>query len=530
MTSLAISFRSLKHPLTLASIGLLLLNDHVLKTAMPSALTGKLSDFAGLFFFPFLLAAFLSLPLDRLRLPSRRTAALAFGLTLLGFTLIKTLPWANALTVAALTRLLGWPVQIARDPTDLLALTVLWPAWRLWIHLERTPSQKPPGKVAYLALGLASLATMATPPCAPQARVVRLGVLEQSVYASLDYKHSGGGPSEIARSDNGGRRWTVPDPADVPAEVARQLEQPAPLPVTVCDPENPQTCYRITGAEQVEGSLDGGQTWQMVWQVPWGRRKYMERFIARQPNPQVCKHGLDLGPYDLALLPQNGAATLVVALGNEGVVVRTLQGTWQRYAVMNASPTPYAGGERSVLFWLLLAENLISLVAAVLAWWAFCISGWQATLSKAHFPPGRSARWAIAPAVWAAALSLLSFLLAYGLFSWRLTRVLLPLLPIVAFGMILVFVGPVLTWRRIVSLSPQPQMARQAAWTCVVAAAGIFPLAWLPFPLWVLGAIPVYEIAQALSVLVGISALVWGIRRVRRTSHTAATPAEAGLT
>jgi hypothetical protein len=353
--------------------------------------------------------------------------------------------------------------------------------------------------VAYLALGLASLATMATPPCAPQARVVRLGVLEQSVYASLDYKHSGGGPPEIARSDHGGRRWTVPDPADVPAEVARQLEQPAPWPVTVCDPENPQICYRITGAEQVEGSLDGGQTWQVVWQVPWGRRQYMERFIARQPNPQVCKHGLDLGPYDLALLPQNGAATLVVALGNEGVVVRTLQGTWQRYAVMNASPTPYAGGERSVLFWLLPAENLISLVAAVLAWWAFCISGWQATLSKAHFPPGWS-------------------------------RVLLPLLPIVAFGVILVFVGPVLTWRRIVSLSPQPQMARQAAWTCVVAAAGIFPLAWLPFPLWVLGAVPVYEIAQALSVLVGISALVWGIRRVRRTSHMAATPAEAGST
>jgi hypothetical protein len=176
MTSLAISFRSLKHPLTLASIGLLLLNDHVLKTATPSALTGKLSDFT------------------------------------------------------------------------------------------------------------------------PQAHVVRLVVFEQSVYASLDYQHSGGGLSEIARSDNGGRRWTVPDPADVPAKVARQLEQPAPLPVTVCDPEKPQTCYRITGAEQVEGSLDGGQTWQVVWQVPWGRRKYMERFIARQPDPQVCKHGLDLGP------------------------------------------------------------------------------------------------------------------------------------------------------------------------------------------------------------------------------------------
>ncbi len=208
MTCLSVSLRGLKHPLTLTSIGLLLLNDHVLKAAMPSDLTGKLSDLAGLFFFPFLLAALLSLPLDRLRVPSRRTAALAFGVTLIWFTLIKTWLWANAVMRALLTALLGLPVQIVRDPTDLLALVFLWPAWRLWIHLEQTPSHQPPGKAAYVALGLASLATLATSPCPPQPSVTRLVVLEQSIYADLAYASNNSqypGTLQVARSDDGGK-------------------------------------------------------------------------------------------------------------------------------------------------------------------------------------------------------------------------------------------------------------------------------------------------------------------------------------
>src|SRR5690606_8292496 len=42
----------LLHPAPLAAIGLLLLNDHWLKAAFPGSITGKLSDFAGLAFFP----------------------------------------------------------------------------------------------------------------------------------------------------------------------------------------------------------------------------------------------------------------------------------------------------------------------------------------------------------------------------------------------------------------------------------------------------------------------------------------------
>ena len=51
----------LAHPATLAAIALLLINDHLLRRLWPSELTGKLGDFAWLFFIPFALTALLAL-------------------------------------------------------------------------------------------------------------------------------------------------------------------------------------------------------------------------------------------------------------------------------------------------------------------------------------------------------------------------------------------------------------------------------------------------------------------------------------
>ena len=68
--------------------------------------------------------------------------------------------------------------------------------------------------------------------------------------------------------------------------------------------------------------------------------------------------------------------------------------------------------------------------------------------------------------------------------------------------------------------------ARRAALACFLAPAGIFPLAWLPFPLWALGIIPVYEMALALSVLIGFAVLVCSIYAVWRLSRMAVTPIE----
>ena len=84
------SLRCLQHPVTWLSIALLVVNDHILKVVYPSWITGKLSDFAGLFFFPFIVAAGLSFLLSKYKISSSRIGLLAFGIVGIWFALLKT--------------------------------------------------------------------------------------------------------------------------------------------------------------------------------------------------------------------------------------------------------------------------------------------------------------------------------------------------------------------------------------------------------------------------------------------------------
>lgn len=119
------------HPAVLASLALLLVNDHVLKRAAIGTpfdvVTGKLSDFAGLAFFPVLLVSLVEL-VTRRAPASRRLVAMCVALTVVVFALTKTwTPAAHAYELAI--AVLQYPVHgrlvdIAHvvDPTDLVAL------------------------------------------------------------------------------------------------------------------------------------------------------------------------------------------------------------------------------------------------------------------------------------------------------------------------------------------------------------------------------------------------------------------------
>lgn len=94
------TLRVLKHPATITSIFLLLANGHWFKASFPSWWTGKLSDFAGLFFFPSLIAplfALFLLTLDPADLIARLVLVPAWGpLLLWAFGLFRSmnLQWA----------------------------------------------------------------------------------------------------------------------------------------------------------------------------------------------------------------------------------------------------------------------------------------------------------------------------------------------------------------------------------------------------------------------------------------------------
>lgn len=118
-------WRALLHPLWLAAVATLALNDHVFKGAgwLPAVVTGKLSDVAGLLAAPALLAV-----LGRVR--SERGLLLAHAATGAVFAAIKLSAAASGWFVAALAAAgLTWRNWV--DPTDLLALPALLASWFL---------------------------------------------------------------------------------------------------------------------------------------------------------------------------------------------------------------------------------------------------------------------------------------------------------------------------------------------------------------------------------------------------------------
>jgi hypothetical protein len=143
------------HAVPLGALVVLVLNDHWWKRAHPSFVTGKLSDIAGLIFFPLLLQAIVEIGRARAGLrwgPSRRALLVAIVATTLVFALAKTWPPMNAL-VRTGDAALRWPLRfvwsvahhravpslgspaLARDPSDLAALPAVLAG--LWVGRRR---------------------------------------------------------------------------------------------------------------------------------------------------------------------------------------------------------------------------------------------------------------------------------------------------------------------------------------------------------------------------------------------------------
>jgi len=147
-----IASRALLHPIVLGAMALLVINDHVLKSAAPGLVTGKLSDLCGMIFFPLLLsAAAEQLGVRR----GMKTIVVASIATAVVFTSIKL--WAPAGDVYRFAlAALQWPfraaarllagdeipalahVSLVADPTDLVALVAI--AVPMWLVLRPTSS------------------------------------------------------------------------------------------------------------------------------------------------------------------------------------------------------------------------------------------------------------------------------------------------------------------------------------------------------------------------------------------------------
>jgi hypothetical protein len=297
------SLRCLQHPSTLLSITILLLNDHVLKVLYPSWITGKLSDFAGLFFFPILLSAILGIILSKFSITKKTLGIISFGFVIIWFSSVKIIPLINTFTTDLASILLGYRTRFILDPTDLVALLSTIPAYFIW----KQPILHKPTYTAYLAFFIASAAVIATSPPYPTVYEVTNLEYDQEgiVYAAgiEDWKET---YYPVGISRDGGLTWEDSD-------TIFNIEQKS-LPIKHCSQIHHEICYQITR---------------------WGRLKEVT-----PDHELVTVESVKTRAFDMVIFNWDDQEVVIVAVGEYGIFRRELpDGKWINIPVL-AAKTP----------------------------------------------------------------------------------------------------------------------------------------------------------------------------------------------
>jgi hypothetical protein len=130
----------LVNPIPAFAILVMAFNDHWLKRHYPSVLTGKLSDFTGMFYFPLLVCAVLclfanlwrslnrTLPRESFSYISETKMTVSCAVAVLLMIAVKTSP-AVCGWIELQSARLGYPMKVTCDPTDLISLLSIPPVF-----------------------------------------------------------------------------------------------------------------------------------------------------------------------------------------------------------------------------------------------------------------------------------------------------------------------------------------------------------------------------------------------------------------
>ena len=239
-----------------------------------------------------------------------------------------------------------------------MALLVFLPARVLWQRVEQQKEATAPDKLTYFALAAGSLAALATAPCAPAHQVTRLASDGGTLYAGIGTSSRIEDIGIILASTQGWEDWHVvmyrqynewrtdTQYETIAKNPFNELRQ---LPITVCEPSEPTTCYRIDGTARVEISEDGGKNWATAWQADPGREDFRRRLAGGVLTG--CGKIPNLQTFDLLVIPTQAGSTVLVAMGNEGLLVHPTGDGWQTVGVytnpndtwgIRIVPTPFA--------------------------------------------------------------------------------------------------------------------------------------------------------------------------------------------
>jgi hypothetical protein len=300
----------------------MIVNDHYLKQHYGSWLTGKLSDAAGMVFFPALLAVLVALLVPRLQW--RSVVVAATTTTAAGFVWVKATSMGADAASGLLTRVSG-PSLMREDATDLLALPLL--ALAVWIAM-RKPIASHWRVIAVLPVAVwASAATTAIPSEIP----LQVTVVDDQLAVGTGYDSDNSDPTEMW--------WWTLDPHDGLTEVPNDDAQSFALRARSTEPEGHEECYELdpticyrpyAGHLGVERSDDGGSTWSVDWQVPYDERELLLGALQRDPSSAESMD--DLQTFDIAIVPgANGQYSVWAANGLDGLAQKDSEtGEWSR--------------------------------------------------------------------------------------------------------------------------------------------------------------------------------------------------------
>jgi hypothetical protein len=323
----------------------------------------------------------------------------------------------------------------------------------------------------------------------------------------------------------------------LPFQLASQDETIATASVTACLPDQERTCYRISRGEQVDISSDGGKTWKVDWKQPNYRNGYMQR------NPYISRLldvTPDTVPFDLGITQEGPQYTVYVAMGNQGVLVKSPEGKWERYEVVSseipvaARPLPFSATsvkeiQQAIHYeinWTLFSAAIYFIILSILNW-RFIQSNSSASALKIKglfllpFIIGLVGMVLYGVFIFVGSFLMLGNLYMYYEKIYQIISQVFSFTDPLALVCWIPIIGLLLSWLWFVLTSKNIKINANIAILTACYPLGTIVLTLIPFILWTVGLIPNYQVSLVLSIFFGSCITIFGfVSRKRNPIHS----------
>ncbi|MGB7341046.1 MAG: hypothetical protein WBC91_19275 [Phototrophicaceae bacterium] len=326
------AIHSLTHPLSILAILVLLMNDHWLRYAYPSWLTGKLGDFTWLLFAPFVAAMLFAFIIPKtLKNQSKIVGIIAIAGIGLWFATAKTIPAIHWLTTETLYAIIGYRGSLRMDVTDLLTLPALLISAMIWWRAsDKSLHVKP---LAYALFGLAMLGTMASDsPTYYNTAIESICEIDNgrliTQYRADDF--SSYDVTKTFVSDNGGLTWEQIDNIEFEGRCsdAESAQHPTITNALMYRWQRDSYSYQLSYFDNeqydayVERSDDNGETWIRIHDLDelaqdvreYGNQDPLTDFYTLEAAYQLSP---------VSGIVHSGTSNLVLAMSRDGALVIT---------------------------------------------------------------------------------------------------------------------------------------------------------------------------------------------------------------